>query len=154
MNRRNFLGLVSAIGASLALPLKLIARHGAHYAERFVKIRMWSDDLTPEIYSVKIFADLDRGRIGVRSDSHWGLFVWELPLTDVKTFMKNRESIRHTRLSCRYENFTDNVVRGMKATIENYDSKFLIRIFEGDHFEAQCEIDIRDVDFLLTQVHE
>jgi hypothetical protein len=155
VSRRGFLGLVSAIFTSLALPVKAVARHGAHYAERFAKVLCaWAGDLEAETYNVKIFADADRNRIGVRSDGPWGLFVWELPLDDVRAFMKGRAAVKNARLHCRYENFTENYVKAMNALVEKNGERLIVRMVEGDRLEGRCEIDIRDIKCLLTCLHE
>lgn len=154
MNRRSFLSLIPLLSAAAAFPRKLLAAVCPRYLERMTEVHCeWAtEELTSESHRVKLFADRDRDRIGVYSNSGNSIFVWELPLSDIEKFFSGNHSTRETRMTCRYENFTEQFANNFKATIALRGDKVRVNFFGHNPNEnAHCEINKKDVDSLLTK---
>jgi hypothetical protein len=166
VNRRSFLGLIPLFSVAAAFPKKLLASVYPRYLECMTDVRCeWeTEELTSESHRVKLFADRDRNRIGVYSNSGNNIFVWELPLSDVEKFFKGKttktdrgahtlwQMTADTTMTCRYENFTEQYANSFKATIGLCDDKLRVNFFGHNPNEnAHCEINKKDVDFLLTK---
>lgn len=160
MNRRSFLGLIPMLSVAAAFPRKLLAAIRPRYLERMTDIRCsWTnEEIQSESYRIKLFVDRDRDRLGVYTN--WGktAFVWELPLSDVEVLMKKTVQLAaigkfviETEMVSRYENFTERHVEHFKTEIRIDGEKFVVMFFGHDlNQNAECEINKKDVDYLLT----
>lgn len=166
MNRRSFLSLIPLLSVAAAFPRKLLAAIYPRYLECMTEVHCeWAaEELTSESHRVKLFADRGRDRIGVYSNSGNSIFVWELPLSDVEKFFNGKkiktdrgahiiwEIAADTTMTCRYENFTEQYANSFKATIGLRGDKVRVNFFGHNPNEnAHCEINKKDVDFLLTK---
>jgi hypothetical protein len=166
VNRRSFLGLIPLLSAAAAFPRKLLAAVYPRYLERMTDVCCdWDHkEMTSETYRAKLFADRGRDRIGVYANSGKGIFVWEIPLSDIEKFFNGEKTktdrsmhtvcgiTADTTLTCRYENFTEQYANSFRATISLRGDKLRMNFFGHNPNEnAHCEINKKDVDFLLTQ---